>query len=200
MPLTWRLNKDFLALVPSVHGTLLEVTTNHHPHQSTQHRYKVWNIKSQAGHIWIHCKQPSRSLWWWGGHCQWECSEKINSALLPKCCNWVAASQELPRVYLGQEGAPKEEIISYQSFGTPWSPVHFQNYFSGKIMRQSYSNPHAGNSSSWHTSTQEYCRAHTRQLHWRRYGYFNYHSPTDNDGSTESRQWRGKIALIMRVV
>jgi hypothetical protein len=26
-------------------------------------------------------------------------------------------------------------------------------------------------------------------MHWRRYGYFNYHSPADHDGSTDSGHW-----------
>jgi hypothetical protein len=48
------------------------------------------------GHIWVHCRQPPRSLWCRGGHCHRECPEKQNSESGLTCCNCNLKDGESP--------------------------------------------------------------------------------------------------------
>jgi len=63
----------------------------------------------------------------------------------------------------------------------------------GKSCAVALANRVLENSSSWHPSSEEYCQASGRKMHWRRYGYINHHSPAGHDRSTDSRHWRGQV-------
>jgi hypothetical protein len=108
----------------------------------------------------------------------------INNVSLPKCCNCEPTNHRWCIIY------DKKEL---QQRGTLWSPLHFQNCFSREILHRSCSKLSAGYSSTWYPSSEKHSQASARQIHWRWYGYINHHSPTDFDGSTVSRHWRGQV-------
>jgi hypothetical protein len=95
------------------------------------------------------------------------------SARLPRCCN----SESLhPSNHRGCSCAKKDLQRRKLYNANPYTPsgLHFTSKLSpGKSYAAAVAN--------WHPSS-EYCRASTRQMHWRRYGYINHHSPAADTG------------------
>jgi hypothetical protein len=50
----------------------------------------------KLGYVWANCKQPSRCLWYGGGHLNRECPENTNAESTPRCCNCTLVEAEKP--------------------------------------------------------------------------------------------------------
>jgi len=93
-------------------------------------------------------------------------------------------------VVAAPKGSSNGEHFIMPTLREPVVVIHFRIYFSRKILRCIFRKPGPESHFCWHLSSELYCQESSWQMHWRRYGYINHHSPADHDETTESRHWR----------